>query len=317
MNRHDVDRSALPGSGERACLRERLRSLLALHWPAPGAGYRAGQPAAVAALWRHLAADGIAALGAQPARGGLREAAIALEEIGRAGCAVPLLGHLLGNLVLARADGAPFVDVHVRERLHGGALRMTIAFALEDDAADALSLRAGRATGLLHGVDAALQATHVLVCAPDGLLVADLGSPGVSVIGADETAGASCADVRLEEVGVDLFALASATLNDLRLLAGLLAVARSQGAAQRELDWVRVAGQVGGSLEPHLAARLSSLDRLNGAVERAAEAFDFGLPLWREQAAAAAALGADVLDPTSGRRAPLARRGFSAQPASP
>jgi hypothetical protein len=279
MNRHDVDPTALPGASERVRLRERLRTLLAIHWPAPDAASRNGQPAAVAALWRQLAADGFAALGTDPARGGLREAAIAMQEIGRAACAVPLLGHLLGNLVLARADGAPLLDAHVRERLHGGALRMTIAFALDGDAAGALSLRVGRATGRFHAVDAALQATHLMVCAPDGLLVADLGSPGVSVIAADGTAGASCAEVRLEAVPVDLFPLPAGTLADLRLLAALLAVARSAGAAPSDPP---------------------ALDALRRAIECAAESFDHGLPPWREDAATAVSLGARVFDTATG-----------------
>lgn len=269
MDRHDVDRSALPGVRERARLRHRLRTVFAMH-PAD-AEHGTAHPAALATLWHQLAAEGIAALGAEPARGGLREATIAMHELGRAACTLPLLGHLLGNLVLARDGNAPSVDARVRERLHGGALRMTIAFALQEDGGTPL-LRSDRASGLFRGVDAALQATHLLLASPAGLLVADLGSPGVSVVATDGTADARCADVRLESVSVDVFPLPAGTLADLRLLAALLAVARRQGATP-----------------------LSS-ERLRSAVDRAAESFDFGRPLWREQAAQAVALAVEAPD---------------------
>jgi 3-oxo-4-pregnene-20-carboxyl-CoA dehydrogenase beta subunit len=277
MDRHHVDRAALPGVRERALLRHRLRTLFATH--SCDADHRSAHPAAVAALWRHLAADGIAALGAEPARGGLREATIAMQELGRAACTLPLLGHLLGNLVLARERAAPLLDARVRERLHGGALRMTIAFTPGDDGGTPL-LRGDRASGLFRGVDAALQATHLLLAVPGGLLVADLGSPGVSVVAADGTADATAADVRLESVAVDAFPLPSATLADLRLLAALLAVARRQGQGRRARDALGAADPV-------------SCERLRSAVDRAAESFDFGRPRWREQAAHAVALAVD------------------------
>lgn len=272
MDRHDVDRSALPGVRERARLRHRLRTLFAAQAMDPEHG--TPDPAAVATLWRQLAADGVAALGAEPARGGLREATIAMQELGRAACTLPLLGHLLGNLVLARDGSAPLVDASVRERLHGGALRMTIAFAVDDDGGTKV-LQGDRASGVFPGVDAALQATHLLLASAEGLLVADLGSPGVSVVATDGAADAACADVRLESVSVGVFPLPARTLADLRLLAALLAVARRQGAA-----------------------RIPS-ERLRSAVERAAESFDFGRPPWREQAVRAVALAADV--PEAGR----------------
>jgi hypothetical protein len=273
MNRHDVDRLALPGERQRENLRERVRHLLDARWPAEGAAYRAGQPAAVAALWQALADERIAALGFRPAAAGLREAAIVVEEVGRAGCAIPIVGHLLGNLVLARARGSdqPLVDVHVRERLHGGAMRMTIAFAGEPPDADgAVQCEDGHASGLLRSVDAALQATHLLLCVTGGLLVADLGGPGVSVIDPDGCPGASCALVRLEHVAIDLFPLPANTVTDLRLLSRLLLTARENGSGRHERDGARA------------------------AVACAAEAFDFGLPHWREQAAAAVACGASA-----------------------
>jgi hypothetical protein len=285
MDRHDVDRSALPGVRERSRLRQRLRTLFATHSIDPEHG--TADPAALAALWRELAADGVAALGAEPARGGLREATIAMQELGRAACTLPLLGHLLGNLVLARDGAQPLVDSRVRERLHGGALRMTIAFAPGDDG-DTPLLRGDRASGLFRAVDAGLQATHLLLAAPDALLVADLGSPGVSVVAADGTADATCADVRLEGAAVDVFRLPPATLADLRLLAALLAVARRQGQAQRSCP--------DAPLRDASAADPVSCERLRSAVDRAAESFDFGRPLWREQAARAVALAVEAPD---------------------
>jgi hypothetical protein len=284
MNRHDVDCTALPDAQDRAVLRQRLRRFLETHWPAPAAIQQGTQPAVIHALWQGLANQGVAALGAEPAAGGLREIVVAMEEIGRAGCPLPLAGHLLGNLVLARANarGEPIVDGHVRRRLHDGALRMTFAFAGGHPSDHgAISFDGRHASGCLQGVDAALQATHLLLCVADGLLVADLGSPGVSVIGAAGSACARVAQVRLEHTSVDAFALPAVTIADLRLLARLVLAAREQAAARRTFE-LALQGARGGVIEGQVRAALQALDGLRLRVDRASEAFDGGRPRWRE-----------------------------------
>jgi hypothetical protein len=314
MNRHAVDCTALPDAQDRAILRERLRRFLETQWPAEGAIRRGTQPAVTRELWQGLANQGLAALGAEPAAGGLREILVAMEEIGRAACPLPLAGHLLGNLVLARANarGEPIVGLPVRHRLHGGALRMTIAFA-GDHPRDhgRISFDGRHASGCLHGVDAALQATHLLLCVADALLVADLGAPGVSVIGAAGSACARVAQVRLEHATVDVFPLPAVTVADLRLLARLMLGARERAAAGRAFE-LALEGTRRGVIERQVRAALETLDGLRLKMERAAEAFDGGRPRWREFALVAVtcadqALGQMALPPSStDAEAPLA-----------
>ncbi len=311
MNRHDVDCTALPDAQDRAVLRERLRHFFATQWPAEDCLRRGTQPAAIRQLWQGLANQGVAALGAEPAAGGLREIVVAMEEIGRAACPLPLAGHLLGNLVLARANarGEPIVDVHVRRRLHGGDLRMTIAFAGEHPRGhNTVSFDGRQVSACLHDVDAALQATHLMIAVAEGLLVVDLGAPGVSVIGAAGSACARVAQVRLEHTRVDRFPLPRVTVADVRLLVRLMIAAREQAAARGALE----TGLQGGGPMAQADAGLETLERLRLKVERAAEAFDTGRPRWREFALVAAtfadqALGAPILAPRpASAEAPLA-----------
>jgi len=77
-------------------------------------------------LWRDLASQGLAALGADSAEAGLREILLVFEELGRASCPAPLLGAVAANLAFAgqqsNAMRAMLEDLH-----HGNAM---VALAL-------------------------------------------------------------------------------------------------------------------------------------------------------------------------------------------
>ena len=77
-----------------------MRELLAKRWPADRAVEAALDGAAIAAIWRELAGQGLAALGAGTT--GLRETMLVFEELGRASCPAPLLGAVAANLALGR-----------------------------------------------------------------------------------------------------------------------------------------------------------------------------------------------------------------------
>ncbi len=74
----------LANDQERTMLRDAVRGLLQLHWPADKAIALAAQPAERMRLWGVLAGDGYAMLGADREAGGLREILIVLQELGRA-----------------------------------------------------------------------------------------------------------------------------------------------------------------------------------------------------------------------------------------
>ena len=111
-----IDPSSLPGAEERELLRASLRGFLQAHWPAAEAVRRSNDGTALAALWQGLVGQGVATLGSDPAEGGLREAALVMEELGRAAAPVPALGPLLLNLLLARQGRADAALLRHRER---------------------------------------------------------------------------------------------------------------------------------------------------------------------------------------------------------
>src|SRR5918911_3166827 len=98
-----VDRSALPTDEERVMLRDSTRGYLEQHWPVDKALTLAQSVQEVKAIWRGLAEQGLAALGSEPAEGGLREIVVVMEELGRAACPAPMFGAALANLALREA----------------------------------------------------------------------------------------------------------------------------------------------------------------------------------------------------------------------
>ena len=111
---------------ERAMLRNSVRDLLTRRWPAATAVENAGNAEAIAALWRDMAGQGLASLGADPAEAGLREILLVFEELGRASCPAPLLGAVAANLALASQRRRPCA--RMLEDLHQG--KATVALAL-------------------------------------------------------------------------------------------------------------------------------------------------------------------------------------------
>src|SRR5260370_5864953 len=87
-------------------LRDAIRSLLQRHWPADKAKILAVRPADLTGIWRVLAEQGYAALGADPSSAALQEILIVMEELRRAACSAPILDTAIINLAFAHA-GAP------------------------------------------------------------------------------------------------------------------------------------------------------------------------------------------------------------------
>ena len=158
-DRSGIDAAALPGAEERSLLRDSLRGFLAERWPADQAIARGREPEAIARVWTQLVEQGIAGLGSEPAEGGLRELAVAVEELGRAACPAPLLGAGLANLALAGRD-APQPTKDLLARLHAGRARICWSFAELDPSAGAseLTWSGDLLSGTLRFVDAAAAA---------------------------------------------------------------------------------------------------------------------------------------------------------------
>ena len=121
-----ADRTQGVSEAERSLLRDSVREFLAKRWPAEHAVERSGSLEAIAALWRDLAGQGLAALGFHADGTGLREIVLVFEELGRASCPAPLLGAVAANLALATQQSN--TARALLEDLHQG--RAAIALAL-------------------------------------------------------------------------------------------------------------------------------------------------------------------------------------------
>ena len=148
---------------ERGLLRDSVRDFLSKRWPAEHAVERSSSAEAIAALWRELAGQGLASLGADAAEAGLREIVLVFEELGRASCPAPLLGAVAANLALA---GQQSNTVHAMlEDLHQGNAMIAVALGAfdGDPAAGRADIRGDTLSGKAAFVEGAQTATHFLV----------------------------------------------------------------------------------------------------------------------------------------------------------
>jgi alkylation response protein AidB-like acyl-CoA dehydrogenase len=163
-------------------LRSSVRSLLTdrAGWASVLAAVEADQPYD-ARLWTSLASDlGCAGLAVPEAQGGAgatwREAAVVLEELGRAVARVPFLG----SAVMATATLLACADTELLRQVAAGtrsaALAVPFATAPGRSPAPTVKADAGRLTGAVTGVADALGADVLLVPASDGLYAAPAAS---------------------------------------------------------------------------------------------------------------------------------------------
>lgn len=165
-----MDAIELPNDEVRALLRESLRGFLNQHWPPDLALERSTDPGAIAAIWQKLVAQGIASLGYDVSEGGLREVAVAMDELGRASCPAPMLAAALVNLALTPVVGQSTFSERLLERVHDGSARVAFSFgAFNPDAGGgAVELRLGTAHGKLRFVEVAESCTHLVVVVENG-----------------------------------------------------------------------------------------------------------------------------------------------------
>jgi len=309
-DRSGLDAASLPGGEERSLLRDSLRRFLAEHWPADAAVARGREPEAISTIWSGLVEQGLAGLGSEPSEGGLRELAVAMEELGRAACPAPLLGAGLLNLALAGSDASPPVK-DLLARLDAGSARVCWSFGELDPSAGAaqLSWSGDRLSGTLRFVDGAAAATHLVVTrggGRPGLDIVALGGHDGSRVFATRALGANgWAEILLANVPAVFVPLENRALADVLRVARLALLARAHGGARRAfemaVDYAKERKQFGQpigrfqAIQHKLADNLIALEGVRTTLEHAAEAFDLGLPDWRYFAAAAVAFGGPAL----------------------
>ncbi len=227
---------------ERSQLRDMLRRYLDNQWPAASAMARSADPQGQGRLWQGLAELGLTRLGFDRAEGGLREVAVAMEELGRAAAAAPLLAACTANLLCER-------HAHLRTSLqaalgevHAGQARWALALSSLTPGL-ALTLHAGLAHGHLQWVDGAAGATQVLAVARHngrlGLAVVALDGPAAQVLPARAMgleAGAAWADIQLHGAAAQFIEVNPEALDQTLHILRVGLLARAYGAARRAFE---------------------------------------------------------------------------------
>jgi alkylation response protein AidB-like acyl-CoA dehydrogenase len=299
-------------------LRDAARGFLARYWPSDKALEDASKPEALLELWQRIAAQGWTSLGSDAESGGLGEALILLEELGRAACPVPLLDSFLVTTVLREID---ILSVHeLLEALEAGTAALSVALGPLDGDSNARSVATVKAadgtmnfSGTVRFVEGLSFTTYVLVAigsndTADEMALLRVDAPGVTVTPTPGFAIPPLCEVRLENVAGQLVSLPQSSLRDLAILARLGSIARAYGAASRSFDLAvehaKVRKQFGElighfqAIQHKLANCLIRLDATKLLLARSAKAYDTSDPTWRYVAHATCAFANPALRQT-------------------
>jgi alkylation response protein AidB-like acyl-CoA dehydrogenase len=290
----------LPTEEERGMLRDSVRGFLDLHWPASKAMQWQSDAQRARELWRQFGDQGLAAIGASPGESGLREVVIVMEELGRAGCPVPLLASALMNLSGITLQACSEQVAAVLAGMHTGEYCVPWAFAGADGdrAAGRVTLRDVRLSGEIAFVEGAEYASHFAVVAPGpALAIVEAGAPGVTIESTPAMGLHGPCRVRFSDASAMPISLNAATVNDLISVARLGYAARALGAAKRAFELAvayakdrKQFGQPIGAfqaIQHKLANCHIALQGVELTIANAARQYDLKARDWRWFAAAA------------------------------
>jgi acyl-CoA dehydrogenase len=290
---------------ERAMLRKSVRDLLTRRWPAATAVENAGNVEATMALWREMAGQGLAALGADPSEAGLREILLVFEELGRASCPAPLLGAVAANLALANRSSE--AARALLNDLHRGKAAVAVALGAfdGDPVAGQAEWRGDKVTGKTCFVESAQTAAHVLVFTAAGAAIVEKDAAGLRVQATPGLAVPPFSELTFENTPGSRVDVNADALADVALVARLACAGRALGAAQRgfelSVEHAKVRKQFGQfigqfqAVQHKLANNLINLEGARLALDSAAEARDRGDTEWGVFAAAALAFAGPAL----------------------
>jgi acyl-CoA dehydrogenase len=307
MNASDTHKTAVLSDSERGLLRDSVRDFLSHRWPADHAVERSANAEAIATLWRDLAGQGLASLGANRAESGLREILLVFEELGRASCPAPLLGAVAANLALANQQSN--TARATIEDLHQGKTMIAVALGAfdGDPAAGRVEMRDEMLSGTVAFVEGAQTATHLLICTgePAGVAMVASGAAGLKIRATPGLAVPPFSELTFENTPAMRLDIPAETLADIALVTRLGCAGRALGAAERAfemaVDHAKIRKQFGQligqfqAIQHKLADCLTSLDGARLTLESAADARDSGNPDWRFFAASAMAFAGPAL----------------------
>ena len=303
----NASRSSKPGlsDAEFDLLRDSVREFLARHWPADQALERSENTQDIAALWRGLAGQGLASLGAPTGEAGLREIMLVFEELGRAACPAPLLGAVAANLALGGQQSN--TARALLEDIHQGTAMIALALGAfdGDPAAGRVETRGDALSGKAAFVEGGQSATHFLIFTDTGVAVVASGASGLTMQVTPGLAVPPFCELGFENTPAVQLAMPGKALADIALVARLGCAGRALGAAERAfqlaVDHAKIRKQFGQligqfqAVQHKLANGLISLDGARLTLEAAAAARDNDNPDWRIFAASALAFAGPAL----------------------
>jgi len=288
----------LSSDHERTMLRDAIRSLLQRHWPADKAKILAVRPADLTGIWRVLAEQGYAALGADPSSGGLQDILIVMEELGRAACPAPMLDTAIINLAFAHAGAQAHSFL---TNLHSGEAYACVSFgAMDPDSAiGSVTVSSGRVSGKISFAEGAQSATHFVIFDPTGsrLIVAEANSDKVTLTPTRAMGADGLFSVEFSGAAAVSLPISGVCASDMLSISRLCYAARAWGAADRAFElavaYVKDRKQFGQpvgrfqAVQHKLANNLIALMGVQLSVNNAASHYDRGIDHWRTFAAAA------------------------------
>lgn len=288
---------------ERGVFRDDLRKMLSRQWPAERALSLQEDAFESAKLWSRLAEMGLTTPGE------LTVSLLALEELGRAACTVPLSDAVVALLALSPLRSQSGAAADLLSQLERGTATVSLVLGTYDgDAqAGAVGVQDGKISGESAFVEGVQYASHFLVVAEPGpvLAVVSAGAPGIRVTATPGLAVPPHARIRFDRTPATVFPLTVGAARDLRGIARLCMLARAVGSARRAFEMAveyaklrRQFGQVIGrfqAIQHKLADCLMNLEGTRLVMARAAAQFDVGSGEWRVFAAAASAFGSPAL----------------------
>lgn len=303
----------LSTTDEVAMLRDSARNLFAQEWPPERAVAASRDPAEIRRLLQQMGRQGWLALGADPESGGLRFAAVLLQELGRAGCPAPMVDAFLANVLFATAAPGQAEVARLSDALHNGSASISLILGAHDGDANAgrISQSSNSGTTLLSGqaafVEGTATATHLLASTDQAgeFALVDARHPQVRI---NETPGFIApflAEIALDRVPATMIKTGMAETGDLARIARLCLVARSLGAVTRGfemvVDYAKVRTQFGKkigqfqAIQHKLANVMINVEVSKLALWRAAGSYDRGDPDWRYAAGAAVSVASPAL----------------------
>lgn len=289
---------------DRELIRDNVRALLSKHWSAEHALTLASDPAAVRSILRGLGEQGLLELGGRQSAGGLQEALVVMQELGRAACPAAMREAVLTNWLL----GAASADSALASAVHEGQASLAVIFGVGDQGgAQRLTVAGGKLNGEAGGVEGMAEATHLVVLSEDvaGFAIVECHAPGVSYEFTPGLAVPSFARVRFHDVPATPILLTDQARRDVEILSRLCLLARALGAAERgfelAVDHAKQRHQFGQpigrfqAIQHKLADALTELDGSRLTLAHAGEAFDLGVEHWRYFACAAFAYASPAL----------------------